>query len=200
MWELTPSLTHCRTPSINAQCRSKSWQWSQCRLVHCRSILINFRQFRSMPFNRINARSSRIVPALIGIGRHWSAQYCYVPNCIRLPFNCWFFIPFPSITGLMSDTYAIPLVIRTSLTCLLLIKMTIILQRGNSLIIPSHSTSILPSITNALLHSAKNTLLFTVYVKTLEVTSPYISWVICMILQSCNLDFLHLLLIFLWAL
>ncbi len=53
-----------RIPSISAQCRSMS-----IKIVALILMSINANQFLSMP---INARSSRIDPALISIERNWS--------------------------------------------------------------------------------------------------------------------------------
>ena len=56
-----------RTPSINAQCRSKSWNWSEMSLNvdQCQSIPINSSQCRIKASLNINSAWS-------GIDRHWS--------------------------------------------------------------------------------------------------------------------------------
>ena len=94
------------TPSINAQCRSKFWHWSQCRSIPINadrflseSIGIE-RRFESMPWFWL---------ALIGIG-HWSKESCdrRMDKIVMTVFilSCGYMFP-PSITSLskqLTDT------------------------------------------------------------------------------------------------
>ncbi len=74
--------TIIRTPPINAQCRSKSWHWSEMPLNadHRRSIPLNADQCRLRGIDR-NWSTLGSMPefwsTLIGIG-HWSGESCII--------------------------------------------------------------------------------------------------------------------------
>ncbi len=76
LWKIFDIVDIFRTPSINAQCRSKSWHWSEMPL--------NASQYRLIPINssqcRIKATCRSMLDQfcliwhwseLIGIDRHW---------------------------------------------------------------------------------------------------------------------------------